>query len=145
MRSEIYLRQTRLSLFGAPTRKYINKIEMVQRRAIKWTLNTYSTYDSITQMQSTSKGNDQEPIHSNCTFFPRHHTSNNFLEFHYITTLALSQIHTTVNYYTYSFFPAAVVYWNRLPAPVATLLILDQFSVAVRSLNHHVLIQQNLF
>ena len=50
--------------------------------------------------------------------------------------LALCQIHTSVNYYKYSFFPAAVVYWNKLPCSVVTLPTLDQFSVAVRSLDH---------
>ena len=30
--------------------------------------------------------------------------------------LALRQINTSVNYYKYSFFPAAVVYWNRSTA-----------------------------
>ena len=50
--------------------------------------------------------------------------------------LALRQIHTSVNYYKYSFFPAAVVYWNKLPYSVVTLPTLDQFSVAVRSLDH---------
>ena len=33
-------------------------------------------------------------------------------------------------------FPAAVVYWNRLPCSVVTLPTLDQFSVAVRSHDH---------
>ena len=45
----------------------------------------------------------------------------------------LRQIHTSANYYKYSFFPAAVVYRNRLPCSVVTLPTLDQFSVAVRS------------
>ena len=50
--------------------------------------------------------------------------------------LALRQIHTSVNYYKYSFFPEAVVYWSKLPCSVVTLPTLDQFSVAVRSLDH---------
>ena len=50
--------------------------------------------------------------------------------------LALRQIHTSVNHYKYSFFPAADVYWNKLPSSVVTLPMLDQFSVAVRSLDH---------
>ena len=50
--------------------------------------------------------------------------------------LALLQIHTSVNYYKYLFFPAAVVYWNKLPCSVVTLPTLDQFSMSVRSLDH---------
>ena len=33
-------------------KKDIHKIEMVQRRAIRWTQNSYSTYGSVTQMQN---------------------------------------------------------------------------------------------
>ena len=50
--------------------------------------------------------------------------------------LALTQIHTSCNYYKYSFFPPSVVQWNRLPAGVVVLPTLDQFGVAVRSLDH---------
>ena len=42
-----------LVLFGAHIQKQdINKIEMVQRRAIRWTQNSYSSYASVTQMQN---------------------------------------------------------------------------------------------
>ena len=34
------------------TKKDINKVEMVQRRAVRWTLNRYSTYESVTEMQN---------------------------------------------------------------------------------------------
>ena len=39
------------SLFGAPTPKLnIHKIEMVQRRAARWTLCRFSSYDSVSDM-----------------------------------------------------------------------------------------------
>ena len=34
------------------TQTYSHKIEMVQRRAIRWTINNYSSYDSVSQMQT---------------------------------------------------------------------------------------------
>ena len=34
------------------TQTYAHKIEMVQRSAIRWTLNIYSSYDSVSQMQT---------------------------------------------------------------------------------------------
>ena len=40
------------SVWSPYTKKDINKIEMVQRRAIRWTQNSYSSYASITQMQN---------------------------------------------------------------------------------------------
>ena len=45
-------------------------------------------------------------------------------------------VHTSANDYKYSFFPATVVYWNRLLCSVISLPTLDQFSVAVRSHDH---------
>ena len=33
------------------TKKYIYKVEMVQRRAIRWSLNWYSSYQSVTELQ----------------------------------------------------------------------------------------------
>ena len=35
------------------TQSNINKIEMVQRRAIRWTLSNYSAYESVTDMQKS--------------------------------------------------------------------------------------------
>ena len=35
--------------------------------------------------------------------------------------LALTQMHTSNDYYKYSFFPLSVVQWNRLPADVVVL------------------------
>ena len=49
---------------------------------------------------------------------------------------ALRQIHTTANYYKYSFFPMAVVYWNSIFSSVLTLPTLNQLSAAVQSLDH---------
>ena len=51
-------------------------------------------------------------------------------------SLALRQIYTAVNYFWFSFFPSAVIYWNRLPAQVVLLPTLGQFSVAVRLQDH---------
>ena len=45
----------------------------------------------------------------------------------YIQLLIITNIH---------FFPLSIVYWNRLPAEVVMLPTPDQFSVAVRSLDH---------
>ena len=40
------------AVWGPYAKQDINKIEMVQRRAVRWTLNSYSTYASITEMQN---------------------------------------------------------------------------------------------
>ena len=40
------------TVWSPHTQKDINKIEMIQRRAIRWTQNSYSTYASVTKMQN---------------------------------------------------------------------------------------------
>ena len=42
-------------------------------------------------------------------------------------TLSFRQIHTAASYYQYSFYPASVVLWNRLPSEVVLLEDLDSF------------------
>ena len=137
------------SVWSPHTKKDINKIEMVQRRAIRWTQNSYSSYASVTQMQNQLGLRTLEQRRADARvimLFKIIHglvaipLSQYFEQPSRMTRhshpLALRQIHTSVNYYKYSFFPAAVVYWNRLPCSVVTLPTLDTFSVAVRSLDH---------
>ena len=125
---------------------------MVQRRATRWTQNSYSTYASVTQMQNELWLRSLEQRRADARvimLFKIEHgqvaiplpsyfeqPSRMTRHSHDSHPLALRQIHTSVNYYKYSFFPAAVVYWNKLPCSVVTLPTLDQFSVAVRSLDH---------
>ena len=45
--------------------------------------------------------------------------------------LASHQIHTTCNYYKFSFFRSTVGYWNQLPASIVLLPTLNQFNEAV--------------
>ena len=114
---------------------------MVQRRAIRWTQNSYSSYASVTQMQNqlglrTLKQRRADArvimlfkiIHGLVAIpLPQYFEQPSRMTRH-SHPLALCQIHTSGNYYKYSFFPAAVVYWNRLPCSVVTLPTLDTFS-----------------
>ena len=111
--------------------------------------NSYSTYASVTQMQNELRLRTFEYgradarvimlfkiIHGLLAIpLPPYFKQPSRMKRH-SHPLALRQIHTSVNYYKYSFFPAAVVHWNKLPCSVVTLPTLDQFSVAVRSLDH---------
>ena len=137
------------TVWSPHTKKDIHKIEMVQRRAIRWTQNSYSTYASVTQMQNELGLRSLEQRRADARVImlfkivhglvaiplPSYFEQPSRMTRH-SHPLALRQIHTSVNYYKYSFFPAAVVYWNKLPCSVVTLPTLDQFSVAVRSLDH---------
>ena len=48
--------------------------------------------------------------------------------------LALHQLQTAANYYKFSFFPSAVICWNRLPAQAVLLPTLDQFGCKTTTL-----------
>ena len=43
------------TVWSPHTKQDIKKIEMVQRRAVRWSLNSYSTYASVTEMQNQLK------------------------------------------------------------------------------------------
>ena len=137
------------TVWSPHTKKDIHKIEMVQRRAIRWTQNSYSTYASVTQMQNELGLRSLEQRRADARVIMLFKIVHGLVAIplpsyfeqpsrmtRYSHPLALRQIHTSVNYYKYSFFPAAVVYWNKLPCSVVTLPTLDHFSVAVRSLDH---------
>ena len=89
---------------------------MVQRREIRWTLNNYSSYDSVSQMQTNHgwKSLDQRRTDARlCMLYTVVHglVANrlppSFQQPSRMTrhshSLALSQIHTSVNFYKYSF------------------------------------------
>ena len=139
------------NVWSPHTQTYTRKIDMVQRRAARWTLNRYSTYDSVTEMQSQlgwraldlrradarlcmlykiMNGLVAVPLPTyfqRTTSKTRHGLSHPF---------AIRQIHTSFNFYKYSFFPLAVWQWNRLPSNVVLLPTLTQFSVSFRSREH---------
>ena len=136
---------------GPYTQTYTRKIDTVQRRAARWTLNRYSTYDSVTEMQSRLgwRALDQRRADARlCLLYkimnglvavplPTYFQRTTSRTRHDLSRpLAIRQIHTSFNFYKYSFFPLAVWQWNKLPSNVVLLPILTQFSVAVRSLEH---------
>ena len=133
------------------TKSNIHKIEMVQRRAARWTLCRFSSYDSVSDMLGDLGWRSLEDRRTDsrlCLFykivhglvavplppyvvhtqvFTRHSASH---------PLAFRQIHTIADYYKYSFFPLAIVQWNRLPPSIALLPDIDSFRLAVSSLTH---------
>ena len=122
-------------------------------RVIRWTLSNYSPYESVTDMQLSLGWRSLEqrradarlcmlykivhgiiaiplpPYFQQPTRMTRHSTPPP-------RTHTLRQIHTSANFYKYSFFPLAVVQWNRLLTDIVLLSTLTQFSEALRSLDH---------
>ena len=135
-------------VWGPYTQSNIYKVEMVQR-AIRWTLNNFSPYDSVSQMQSILgwRSLDQRRAEALlCMLYKIIHglvavsLTTIFQQPEIMTRhshpLALRQIHTLINFYKYSFYPLVVVQQNRLPSDVVLLPTLAQFSEAARSLDH---------
>ena len=130
------------------TKQDISKVEMVQRRAVRWTLHNYSPYSSVTELQHELGWRSLEQRRSDarlvmvCKIINGHIAITLPSYFQQPTRmtrhshpLALRQIYTSFNFYKYSFYPLAVVLWNRLPTNVVVLPTQEQFREAVRSLD----------
>ena len=115
-----------------------DKFEMIQRRAARWTLNSYSTYASVTEMlqslgwRSLEQGRSDSRL---CLFYkiiyglvaidlPPYivHPSRILRNSH---PLCFRQIQNTVDYFKYSLYPLEIVQWNRLPSHIALLPTFD--------------------
>ena len=133
------------------TKDITHKVEMVQRRASRWTLSDYARTTSVTSLQSQLNWQTLEERRSvarPCLFYkivnglvvvplpdyvhPTHRISR------YCHSMTFRQIHTGKDYYKYSFFPLAIVQWNALPANVAVAVApsLEIFKAAVGQLQH---------
>lgn len=122
---------------------------MVQRRAARWTLNNFSPYASVTNMLTTLGWRSLEDRRTDarlCLFYKVVHGLVAVPLPPYVVhplriprqshPFAYRQIHTVADYYKYSFFPLAIVQWNRLPASMAMLPDLDSFRLAVSRLTY---------
>ena len=136
------------AIWSPYTKENINKIEMLQRRAARWVCNDHSPYSSVTDMLSNLGWRSLElrrydsririfykivyglvaipvpPYFERTMVQTRHHP------------LACRQIHTSVSYYYYSFFPMSFILWNRLPADLVLDSDLDSFKSGVSMINH---------
>ena len=137
------------SIWSPYTKSNIARLEMVQRRAARWTLSEYSPYASVTQMLQSLGWRSLEQRRSDsrlCLFYkviyglvaidmPPYvvHPLRTPRNSH---TLCFRQIQSTVDYYKYSFYPLSIVQWNRLPAHIALLPTFDSFKRAVCTVSH---------
>ena len=118
------------------TESNIHMIEMVQRRAARWTLCRFSSYDSVSNMLDELGWRSFEDRRTDprlCLFYKIVHDLvalplPPYVVLAQVSTrhsrshpLAFRQIHTVADYYKYSLFPLAIVQWNRLPPSIALL------------------------
>ena len=130
----------------SPHTKYnIHKIEMVQKRAAC----CFSYYDSVSDMLGELGWRSLEDRRTDsrlCLFYkivqglvavplPPYVVHTQVFTSHSAShPLAFRQSHLVADYYKYSFFPLAIVQWNRLPSSIALLPDIDSFRLVVSSL-----------
>ena len=124
-----------------------HKLEMVQRRSVRWVKQDYSRYSSVTDLQNTLGWSTLEKrrLDSKLVLFYKIYYNLVALPLPYylevptrltrnMHPLSLRQPHVKVDFFKFSFFPHTTVLWNRLPANIATLPDLEQFKLAVAQL-----------
>ena len=120
-----------------------------QRRAARWVKNQFSPYESVTNMLSELGWRSLEDrridarlimfykiVHGYVAIQLPPYFDKPFRYTRHMHTLSFRQIHTAASYYQYSFYPASVVLWNRLPSEVVLLEDLDSFREGVCKINH---------
>ena len=131
------------------TQTYINKIEMVQRRAVRWVSSNYSTYASVSSMLDSLEWRSLEDRRADARLILFYKIEYNLVAVplpqyinqpvrttRHMHPLHFVQIPATASYYKCSFFPLAIVQWNRLPNHIPVLSDLDSFRSAVRTVSH---------
>ena len=130
------------------TKERITQIEKVQRRAAHWTVNNFDQQASVTKIiqelgWQTLKQRQALPL---CLFYkivhglvavplPDYVQYNNRIS-RYCHSITFRQVHTSRDFYKFSFFPLSIVQWNALPESIACLHSLDAFKAAVCELQH---------
>lgn len=114
------------------TQEYIQKVEMVQRRAARYVTNRYHNTSSVTTMLDHLEWETLEARRTKnrlVMFFKIIHGLVDIPAEEYLTpastrtrsrhSLKFRQIPTSSDYHKFSFFPNTVCLWNSLPASVA--------------------------
>ena len=139
------------SIWSPHTKANIRKVEMIQRRAVRWVKRDYSPLSSVTAMQDGLGWRTLEHRRIDfriIMFFKIYHNIVAINLPSYISKpdrytrhmhpLSLRQIQVSSDYHKWSFFPHCVTLWNTLPVNIVTLPAtnLDQFKQAVGSIHY---------
>ena len=132
------------SVWSPNTKVNINRLEKVQNRDARWTTNDFSYYNSVTAMRERLQWQtlqDPRDIGRITMFYKIIHgyvavPIPSYLErptrlTRHMHPFYFRQIHTTSNFYKYSFFPATVVMWNSLPAAAVLQPDIKRFKTAL--------------
>ena len=122
---------------------------MTQKRAARWVKNQFSSYESVTNMLSELGWRSLEDRRIDAWLIMFNKIVHGYVAIQlpaffdkplkytrHMHPFSFRQIHTAASYYQYSFYPASVVLWNRLPSEVVLLEDLDSFREGVCKINH---------
>ena len=130
--------------------KPIHQLEMVQRRAARWTLNRHHNTSSVKGMLEDLQWRTLEQRRTECSLvllFQIIHglvqiPPTNYLQPSLNTTsrknhnYTYQQCSTRTNYFKYSFFPCTTVIWNNLPYQLVNSPSVISFKAQVSKLQH---------
>lgn len=131
------------------TKEHISKIEMVQRRAARWTVGNFDNRASVTEMLNKLGWRTLEQRRADarlCLFYkivyglvavplPSYVQYNHRIS-RYCHSMTFRQVSASKDCYKYSFFPLAIVQWNALPESVVCSQSLDAFKASICELQH---------
>lgn len=131
------------------TKTNIHKVEMVQRRAIRWINQDYSPLSSVTDMQKKMGWRSLEHRRLDARIIMFYKIYHNIVAINlpsyiqkpnrqtrHMHPLCLRQIQVTSDYHKFSFFPHCITLWNRLPVNIVTLPDLEHFKQAVAGIQY---------
>ena len=120
------------SIWNLHHKQSIQKLEMTQRRAARYTTNNYTTTSSVNEMLQQLKWETLESRRTKIQLTMFYKIVNNFVDIpadHYLTpskTRTITthskkklQYHTRTDTLKFTFFPRTISTWNMLPATVA--------------------------
>ena len=117
-------------------------------KAARWVTNDYSSFSSVTDMLSNfgwrSLENRRTDTHLAMFYksvyclvgipLPSYFQHPEVYTRH-MHSLSYRQIHISLCYYKYSFFPVSIVLWNKIPADLVLVSDLDSFKTGVSKIN----------
>ena len=128
------------------TRKDINKIDKIQRRAARFAKNNYSWSTSVTGLINDLNWQNLQTRRSNLKLIMMFKITHNLVSIpnsHYLIPCTSSTRHhsstyklpySRVNSHLFSFFPSSIRLWNSLDNETVNQVTLQQFKK--RLLNH---------
>ena len=117
-------------------KQQINQIEMIQRRATRYTLNQYSYHSSVSAMLQHLCWLQRRNLASVTMLYKLQHQLVSISNLHYLVPPRdhkFIQPFSPTNYHLYSFFPRTIRLWNSLPNQVANSPDLDAFKSGAQS------------